>query len=78
MLYRYFVINNIYFLLVKDTLLEMTVNNPIFIFAVITVIWCIPGILVRRFNEQRMVKKKERNQSEAIKKLYPKAKDFPD
>tara|TARA_B100000579_G_C22731914_1_gene804672 strand:- start:780 stop:1016 length:237 start_codon:yes stop_codon:yes gene_type:complete len=78
MLDTYFVINNIYFLLVKDTLLGMTVNNPIFIFAVITVIWFIPGILVRRFNEQRMVKKKERNQSEAIKKLYPKAKDFPD
>ena len=78
MLYRYFVINNIYFLLVKDTLLEMTVNNPIFIFVLITVIWFIPGILVRKFNEKRLVKKKEKNQSEAIKKLYPKDKDFPD
>ena len=41
----------------------MTINNPIFIFAVITVIWFIPGILVRRINELKQIKKKEKNSS---------------
>ena len=71
-------INNIYFLLIKSILLDMTINNPIFIFALITVIWFIPGILVRRFNELKQIKKKEKMQSDAIKKLYPKAKEFMD
>ena len=62
----------IYFLKLSSTLLDMTVNNPIFIFAIITVIWFIPGILVRRFNELKQLKKKEKDQTEAIKKLYPK------
>lgn len=53
----------------------MTINNPIFIFAVITVIWFIPGIIVRRFNERRQLEKKERSQADAIQKLYPKPKD---
>ena len=39
-------IQNMYFLLIRRTLLDMTVNNPIFIFAVITVIWFIPGIVL--------------------------------
>tara|TARA_B100000945_G_C20141583_1_gene484158 strand:+ start:141 stop:311 length:171 start_codon:yes stop_codon:yes gene_type:complete len=56
----------------------MTINNPIFIFALITVIWYIPGILVRRINESKQIKKKERSQADAIKKLYPKSKDFND
>ena len=66
------------FLLIKNTLLDMTINNPIFIFAVITVIWFIPGILVRRFNELNQIKKKEKTQADAIQKLYPKPKDFLD
>ena len=53
----------------------MTINNPIFIFAVITVIWFIPGIIVRRINEIKMIKKKKQNQTDAIQRLYPKTKD---
>tara|TARA_Y100001968_G_scaffold149338_1_gene136566 strand:- start:374 stop:535 length:162 start_codon:yes stop_codon:yes gene_type:complete len=53
----------------------MTINNPLFIFALITVIWFIPGIIVRRYSELRKIKKKEKNQADAIKKLYPKSKD---
>ena len=71
-------INNIYFLLLKSALLDMTINNPIFIFSVITVIWFIPGILVRRINELKQIKKKEQIQANAIKKLYPKSKDHKD
>ena len=55
--------------------MDMTINNPIFIFAVITVIWFIPGILVRRYNETKQIKKKEKIQADAIQKLYPKSKD---
>ena len=73
---KLFFINNIYFLSVKSVLIDMTINNPIFIFALITVIWFIPGILVRRFNELKQIKKKERSQVDAIKKLYPKEKDI--
>ena len=68
-------INNISFLLIKNTLLNMTINNPIFIFSVIIVIWFIPGILVRRFNEINHLKKKKEIQNDAIKKLYPSNKD---
>tara|TARA_B100001113_G_C21005540_1_gene576919 strand:+ start:454 stop:624 length:171 start_codon:yes stop_codon:yes gene_type:complete len=53
----------------------MTVNNPIFIFTIITVIWFIPGIIVRRFNELKRSKKKQKKQADAIKKLYPESKD---
>ena len=59
----------------KTTLLDMTINNPLFIFAVITVIWFIPGIIVRRYNELKQQKKKKKNQADAIKKLYPKSND---
>ena len=76
MYYYLFCITNIYFLLVKSILLDMTINNPIFIFAIITVIWFTPGILVRRINELNQKKKQERSQAEAIKKLYPKSKDI--
>ena len=68
-------IDNAYFVLIKSTLLDMTINNPIFIFALITVIWFIPGIIVRRLNEIKLINKKKKNQSDAIKKLYPKSKD---
>jgi len=53
----------------------MTINNPIFILAVITVIWFLPGIILRRFNESKQLKKKEKTQADAIKKLYPNPKD---
>ncbi len=73
--YQILLIYNISFLLIKNTLLDMTINNPIFIFAVITVIWFIPGIIVRRFNETKKIKNKKRMQADAIKKLYPKSKE---
>ena len=75
MYYQFLLVNNKIFLLLNNTLLDMTINNPIFIFAVITVIWFIPGILVRRYNEKKILKKKERTQADAIQKLYPKSKD---
>ena len=53
----------------------MTINNPIFIFAVITVIWFIPGIIVRRLKEKKDLNKKKETQAAAIQKLYPKSKD---
>jgi len=75
MYYQLFLINNIYFLLIKTTILDMTINNPLFIFAVITVIWFTPGIIVRRYNELKQIKRKKKNQADAIKKLYPNSKD---
>ncbi len=68
-------VNNINFLLIKNILLDMTINNPIFIFAMITVIWFIPGILVRRVNELKQIKKSKKKQADAINKLYPNPKD---
>ena len=75
MYYQFLQVNNKIFLLLNNTLLDMTINNPIFIFAAITVIWFIPGILVRRYNEKKILKKKKRTQADAIQKLYPKSKD---
>ena len=75
MYYQFLLVNNKIFLLLNNTLLDMTINNPIFIFAAITVIWFIPWILVRRYNEKKILKKKERTQADAIQKLYPKSKD---
>ena len=75
MLFQILFINKITFLLIRNTLLDMTINNPIFIFAVITVIWFIPGIIVRSLSEKKNKQKKEKIQAEAIKKLYPKSKD---
>ena len=75
MYYQLLFINNIYFLLIKDILLNMTINNPIFIFALITVIWFIPGILVRRINELKQAEKTKKRQVDAIKRLYPNPKD---
>ena len=67
--------NSVYFLLIKTTLLDMTINNPIFIFALITVIWFTPGIIVRRLKEKKQLNKKKKNQADAIQSLYPKTKD---
>ncbi len=78
MYYQLTFINTSYFLLLKSVLLNMTINNPIFIFSLIIVIWFIPGILVRRINELKQIKKKEKSQADAIKKLYPKPKDLKD
>mgnify|MGYP001198066458 CR=1 FL=1 len=75
MYYQLLFINNIYFLLIKNILLDMTINNPIFIFSLITFIWFIPGILVRRINELKQIKKKEKSQADAIKRLYPNRTD---
>ena len=75
MYYQILLMKIIPFLLIKNTLLDMTINNPIFIFTVITVIWFIPGIIVRRFNEIKQLNKKKRIQDDAIQKLYPKSKD---
>ena len=76
--YQLFLINDVYFLSIKTTILDMTTNNPLFIFAVITVIWFIPGIIVRRYNELKKIKKKKKNQADAIKKLYPESNDLSD
>ena len=78
MYYQLLFINNVSFLLLRTILLDMTINNPIFIFTLITVIWFIPGIIVRRFNELKRYKKKEETQANAIKKLYPESKDSLD
>ena len=78
MYYQLLFINQIYFLLIKNILLDMTINNPIFIFAIIVVIWFIPGILVRRINELKQIKKTKKRQADAIKKLYPNSKDSSD
>ena len=73
-----FLISSIYLISLKTNLVDMTINNPLFIFSFITVIWFIPGILVRRLNELKKKEKKERKQADAINKLYPKPKDFTD
>ena len=78
MYYQLLFITNIYFLFIKNILLDMTINNPIFILALITVIWFIPGILVRRFNELKQIKKKKKIQANAIEKLYPKSNNLED
>ena len=75
MYHQLLLINNIYFLLIKNVLIDMTINNPIFIFALITFIWFIPGIIVRRINESQKKQKQQKRQEDAIKKLYPNTKD---
>ena len=75
MFYKFLFINDLFLILIKNTLIDMTINNPIFIFALITVIWFIPGILVRRLNEIKQAKKKKESQADAINKLYPRSKD---
>ena len=75
MYYQNLLINHFSFMLTKNTLLDMTINNPIFIFSLITVIWFIPGIIVRRFNEFKQIKKRKESQADAIQRLYPKTKD---
>ena len=76
--YLILLFNNITFLLIKNTLLDMTINNPIFIFALITVIWFIPGILVRRYKEIKKIRREKKIQADAIQKLYPASKNQHD
>ena len=68
-------INCPYFLSLRNNLLDMTINNPIFIFAVITIIWFIPGIIVRRISDAKKETKRRKIQNDAIAKLYPKKND---
>ena len=68
-------VKHMYFLLIKTELLDMTINNPLFIFTLITVTWFIPGIIVRRFNDFKRLKNKKKKQADDIKKLYPDSKD---
>ena len=65
-------INSSYLLSFRSNLLDMTINNPLFIFAAITTIWFIPGIIVRRIMETKKENKRKEFQKEAIEKLYPK------
>ena len=68
-------INFSYLLSLSNSLLDMTINNPIFIFALITTIWFIPGIIVRRITEAKRENKRKKAQNDAIAKLYPKDND---
>ena len=77
-MYNQLLLNDLNFLSIKIILLDMTINNPIFIFALIIVMWFIPGILVRRLNDLKQIKKKEKYQADAIKKLYPRSKETSD
>ena len=52
--------------------MDMTINNPIFIFTVITIVWFLPGIIVKRITETNKENKRKKNQNDAIEKLYPK------
>ena len=56
----------------QDNFLQMTVYNPLFALAVITVIWFLPGILIRRIAEKRYKAHKADIQAEKIARLYPK------
>tara|TARA_Y100001968_G_C19186450_1_gene633015 strand:+ start:463 stop:645 length:183 start_codon:yes stop_codon:yes gene_type:complete len=55
-----------------ETLLDLTLNNPIFITVSILVIWFAPGIAVRRISEQRYLNKQKEIQAKNISRLYPK------
>tara|TARA_Y100001968_G_scaffold333927_1_gene401242 strand:+ start:23936 stop:24118 length:183 start_codon:yes stop_codon:yes gene_type:complete len=53
-------------------LLDLTLNNPVFITVSILIIWFAPGIVIRRMAEKRYIKEKEEAQAQKIAKLYPK------
>ncbi len=75
MTYLFSFINCSYLLSLRSNLMDMTINNPIFIFTLITIIWFIPGILVRRITEAKKENKRKKVQNDAIAKLYPKNND---
>ena len=54
--------------LIKD----LTLNNPIFITVVILLIWFMPGIIFRKFADQKSNLIKKKIQEEKISRLYPK------
>ena len=54
-------------------LYDLTLNNPIFITALILTIWFLPGILIRRIAERKYLNKKKEEQTKKINKLYPKS-----
>ena len=53
-------------------LLAMTWYNPLFAFAAIICLWFIPGIIVRKIVEKRIIKAKAKKQEKALERLYPK------
>ncbi len=55
-----------------DAFLRLTWYNPIFMIVLISVIWFVPGILVRRILEKKQRLSKAEKQAEAIARLYPK------
>ena len=55
-----------------DTIAEMTWKNPLFMLVFFSVIWFIPGILLRRVSKAKYEKKKAQKQLERIQSLYPK------
>ena len=57
-----------------DILLDLTLNNPIFITVSILIIWFVPGIIIRRIAEKKYIDNKKKLQEKRIAKLYPKEK----
>tara|TARA_Y100001968_G_scaffold324496_1_gene363957 strand:- start:28520 stop:28696 length:177 start_codon:yes stop_codon:yes gene_type:complete len=55
-----------------EKILDLTLNNPIFISVMILVIWFAPGIIVRRIAEKNYIERKEAEQAKKISRLYPK------
>tara|TARA_B100000700_G_C14734379_1_gene709931 strand:- start:616 stop:795 length:180 start_codon:yes stop_codon:yes gene_type:complete len=53
-------------------LLDLTLNNPLFITASILFIWFAPGIVIRRIAEKNYLEEKQEAQAKKIAKLYPK------
>ena len=51
--------------------LRLTWYNPIFMIVLIGAAWFVPGILIRRFAEERYKASKAKSQAEKIAKLYP-------
>ncbi len=62
---------------ITNNLLQMTVYNPLFVLVAITVIWFLPGILVRRIVQRRFKASKIDAQAKAIARLYPRDKNLP-
>jgi len=50
----------------------MTWKNPIFMLVFFSVIWFLPGILIRRRVEFLNTKKREAERASRLSKLYPK------
>ena len=59
---------------ILNNILQMTVYNPLFAFSVITILWFLPGIVLRRMAANRYKAAKAAAQAKAIAKLYPNEK----